>query len=189
MSDLKTLNSRSTVLVGASKHVDKAIAHHLVQIANHVNGKGNGDTSAVNFFWSLLTAGKKSGLRADAIAIGNWLLAYAGVTYNDKTEKYGRKRDFQYSEQLATENPWYSFTKQAKFKPFDLDKSLVALIKKAHNALEDFEHAKKHKVSKETLRKIEALIAGDKSASKETKPEVKAEAEEVSAPSITEAAA
>ena len=187
MSDLKTLNSRSTVLVGASKQVDKAIAHHLVQIANHVNGKGNGDTSAVNFFWSLLTAGKTSGIRADAI--GNWLLAYAGVTYNDKTQKYGRKRDFQYSEQLATENPWYSFTKQAEFKPFDLDKALAALIKKAHNALEDSEHAKEHKVSKETLRKIEALIAGDKSASKETKPEVKAEAEEVSAPVITEAAA
>lgn len=156
MSNLKQLNARSETLIGASKQVDKAIAHHLAQIANHVNGKGNGDTSAVNYFWSLLTAGKTSGLRADAI--GNWLLAYCGVTYNDKTKKYGRKKDFQYSEQLATENPWYSFTKQAEFKPFDLEKALKALLKKAENALADTEHANEHKVSKDLLKKVEAIF-------------------------------
>lgn len=197
---LKSLNATSEMLVRASGQLDKRIAAHLVAIANHVNGKGNGDTSAVNYFWSLVTAGGKSGLRADAI--GNWLLAYCGVTYNDKTKKYGRKRDFQYDVQLAVENPWYLFTKQAEFKPFNLDKALAALIKKAHTALEDTEHSDKHVVSKDMLKRIEALL-DSKPLPKTTTIEVKPEgwdsvdggagpngheAEEASAPIISEAA-
>lgn len=156
MSNLKTLNSRSETLLRASAQVDKAIAHHLVEIAKHVNGKGNGDTSAVNYFWSLLTAGKKAGLRHDAI--GNWLLAYCGVTWNAEKKRYNRKKEFVFDVQAATENPWYLFTKQSEFKPFDLEKALKALIKRANSALEDEEHSKEHKVSKDMLKRVEALF-------------------------------
>lgn len=155
MSNLKTLNARSETLLRASAQVDKAIAHHLVEIAKHVNGKGNGDTSAVNYFWSLLTAGRKSGLRHDAI--GNWLLAYAGVTWNAEKKRYNRKKDFDFDVKAATENPWYLFTKQAEFKPFDLEKALKALITKATNALNDDDPEHKHSVNKDLLRRIEAL--------------------------------
>lgn len=157
MTNLKTLNSRSETLLRASTQVDKAVAHHLVEIAKHVNGKGNGDVSAVNYFWALLTAGGKSGLRHDAI--GNWLLAYAGVTWNAEKKRYNRKKDFVFDLRAAEETPWYSFTKQAAFKPFDLEKALAALIKRAHNALEDTsEEAKANKVNKEVLKRLETLL-------------------------------
>lgn len=155
MTNLKTLNARSETLLRASAQVDKAIAHHLVEIAKHVNGKGNGDTSAVNYFWSLLTAGRKAGLRHDAI--GNWLIAYCGVTWNADKKRYNRKRDFQFDLRAAEENPWYMFTKQSEFKPFDLEKALASLLRKAEAALNDEEHRNEHKINKELLRKLVAI--------------------------------
>lgn len=169
MSTLKSLNSVSEMLIKASGSLDKRIAQHLVNIAKHINGAGNGDVSAVNYFWGLLTAGGRSGLRHDAI--GNWLLAYAGVSWNTEKKQYGRKKGFVFSEQLAVENPWYLFTKQAPFKPFDLDAAIKALIKKAHNALEDgSEEAKKHNVNKEHLKALEAMLS-DKPAAYVVKEE------------------
>jgi len=156
MTNLKTLNARTETLLRASTQVDKAIAHHLCEIAKHVNGKGNGDVSAVNYFWSILTAGGKSGLRHDAI--GNWLIAFCGVTWNAEKKRYNRKKDFTFDLRAAEESPWYTFTKQSAFKPFDLDKALAALIKRANAALEDAEHAKEHKVNKDMLKRIEALL-------------------------------
>lgn len=156
MTNLKTLNSRSETLLRASAQVDKAIAHHLVEIAKHVNGKGNGDTSAVNYFWSLLTAGRKSGIRHDAV--GNWLLAYCGVTWNADTKKYNRKRDFTFDVRAAEENPWYLFTKQAEFKPFDLEKELLRIINRAKKALEDNDPEHKHVVNKARLTELERLL-------------------------------
>lgn len=157
MSNLKALNARSETLLRASSQVDKAIAQHLVAIAKHVNGKGNGDVSAVNYFWSILTAGGRSGLRHDAI--GDWLLAYAGVTWNAEKKRYNRKREFQFSEQLATENPWYLFKRQTAYKPFDLEKALAALVKRANTRLEDTsEDAKKDVINKETLRMLEEIV-------------------------------
>lgn len=169
MTTLKSLNANSEMLVKAQGSMDKRVAAHLVNLAKHVNGVGNGDVSAVNYFWSLLTAGGRSGLRHDAI--GNWLLAYAGVSWNTEKKQYGRKKGFQFSEQLATENPWYLFTKQSPFKPFDLDAQIKAIIKKAHAALEDgSEEGKKHKVNKAHLVALEALLS-DKPAAYVTKEE------------------
>lgn len=155
MSILKKLNATSEMLVKASGTIDKRIAAHLVDIAKHINGAGNGDVSAANYFFSLLTS--TSGVRKDAI--GNWLMAYAGCSWNAEKKQFGRKKGFTFSEQLAVENPWYKFTPAKEFKPFDLDKALAALIKKAHAALEDEEHADKHKVRKDRLVAIEALLS------------------------------
>lgn len=157
MSTLKHLNDTSAMLVRASGQVDKRIAVHLVAIAKHINGIGNGDVSAANYFFGLMTA--TSGLRKDAI--GNWLMAYAGCSWNAEKKQFGRKKDFQFDEQAATENPWFKFTKQAEFKPFDLDKALKNIIAKAKGALEDTENAEKHAVNKAHLRALELILAGD----------------------------
>lgn len=154
MNMLKKLNSTSEMLVKASGTLDKRIAAHLINIAKHINGAGNGDVSAANYFFSLLTS--TSGVRKDAI--GNWLMAYAGCSWNADKKRFGRKKDFVFDEQMATENPWYKFTKQAEFKPFDLDRALKAILKKAHAALEDTDHVGEHKVNKDLLKKVESLF-------------------------------
>lgn len=174
---LKSLNATSSMLVAASGTIDKRIAAHLINIAKHINGAGNGDVSAANFFFSLLSS--TSGLRRDAI--GNWLMAYAGVSWNAQKKQFGRKKNFVFEEQLATENPWYMFTKQAPFKPFDLDKALKAILNKAKAALEDEEHAAEHKVRKDQLRLLEAMLS-DKPAAYVSKTET-VETSMVSVPS------
>ena len=152
-SILAKLNAESDLLVGAGKTLDKRIHHHLVNIADHINGKGNGDTTAANYFFSKLTS--SSGIRRDAI--GNWLIAFAGCAWNAEAKKFGRQRNFKYDHKAATENPWFKFTKQAEFKPFDLEKALASLIKKAEAALLDDNKDHHHKVPKDLLNKVIAL--------------------------------
>lgn len=174
MSILKKLNATSEMLVKASGTIDKRIASHLVDIAKHINGAGNGDVSAANYFFSLLSS--TSGVRKDAV--GNWLMAYAGCSWNQDKKKFGRKKDFTFSEQLATENPWYKFTPQKEFKPFDLDAAIKALLKRANNALEDTENEGKHKVNKDHLKMLEAILDPKPAAyivSKEVAAEIAAE--------------
>lgn len=157
MSILKKLNATSEMLVKASGTIDKRIATHLVEIAKHINGAGNGDVSAANYFFSLLTS--TSGVRKDAI--GNWLMAYAGCSWNTEKKQFGRKKDFTFELQNAVENPWYKFTKQAEFKPFDLEKALASLLKKAENALGDVEHEKQHKINKRVLQALTMVANGE----------------------------
>lgn len=158
MSVLKKLNATSEMLVRATGQIDKKIAAHLVAIADHINGAGNGDVSAANHFFSLLTS--TSGLRKDAI--GNWLMAYAGCSWNAEKKQFGRKKDFAYDKQAAVENPWYVFTKQKEFQPFDLDKALKQLVTKAKAKLaeEALEH-KGHAINKAHLRALECIINGE----------------------------
>ncbi len=155
---IKKLNSTSEMLVRASGSIDKRLAAHLVDIAKHINGAGNGDVSAANHFFSLLTS--TSGVRKDAI--GNWLMAYAGCSWNAEKGKFGRKKDFAYDKQAGVENPWYVFTKQKEFTPFDLDKALKQLVTKAKAKLaeEALEH-KGHVVNKAHLRALECIINGE----------------------------
>ena len=158
MSTLKKLNATSEMLVRASGQIDKKIAAHLVNIADHINGAGNGDVSAANHFFALLTS--TSGVRKDAI--GNWLMAYAGCSWNAEKKQFGRKKDFAYDKQAGVENPWYVFTKQKEFTPFDLDKALKQLVTKAKAKLaeEALEH-KGHVVNKAHLRALECIINGE----------------------------
>lgn len=153
---LKSLNATSEMLVRASGTIDKRIAAHLVNIAKHINGAGNGDVSAANYFFSLLTS--TSGVRKDAI--GNWLMTYAGCSWNADKKQFGRKKGFVFDLEAATKEPWYVLTPQKEFKPFNLEAALASLIKKAHKALEDEEHASEHKVNKSVLNTLEMLASG-----------------------------
>lgn len=154
MINLKTLNATSEMLVRASGKLDKKIAEHLVNIARHINGAGNGDVSAANYFFDLI--GKSSGIRKQAI--GNWLIAYAGCSWNGEKKKFGRAKNFTFDERAAVENPWYKFTPQPDFQPFDLEAKLRSILKKAMEMKDDTEHADKIKIRKDLLNGLERML-------------------------------
>lgn len=153
---VKSLNATSEMLIRASGTLDKRIAAHLVNISKHINGAGNGDVSTANYFFHLISS--TSGVRKDAI--GNWLMTYAGCSWNTEKKQFGRKKNFVFDLEAAVREPWYVLTPQKEFKPFDLERALAALIRKAHKALEDQEHASEHKVNKSTLNTLEILASG-----------------------------
>ncbi len=154
---LKALNSVTDTLVAASGTIDKRIAAHLVEIAKHINGAGNGDVSAANYLFSKIT--NLSGIRKQAI--GNWLLEFAGCSWNAQKKQFGRKKEFHFDLQLAVENPWYKFTAQPEFKPVDSLALIKAAVGKMKKAIEDTEHTD-HQVNKEHLRSLTALRAGER---------------------------
>jgi hypothetical protein len=177
MLNLKTLNATSEMLVRASGKLDKKIAEHLVNIARHINGAGNGDVSAANYFFDLI--GKSSGIRKQAI--GNWLIAYAGCSYNQEKKKFGRTKSFTFDERAAVENPWYTFTPQPEFQPFDLEAKLKSLLKKAMELKDDAEHAGKIKIRKDLLNGLERMLDPKpdfRVAPEQAKPEAEAQAPE-----------
>ncbi len=180
---LKSLNTMSDRLVRASGKIDVMIHNHLVAIAVHINGEGNGDVSAANYLFSKITS--MSGLRKQAI--GNWLSEFAGCSWNADKKQFGRKKGFVFVLQSAEENPWFKYTAQPEFKPVDGLALVKAAIKKMENALADEEHAAEHKIDKGLLRSLKALVE-DKPAAYVgedlTSHVAPATVEEVAAPAI-----
>lgn len=187
MSTLKQLNAVSINIVKASAKIDDRIQAHLVNIAAHINGAGNGDTSAASFFVSLLSS---SGLRRDAIV--RWIVDMAGCTWKPDELKFGRSKNFKYDAEKAKSTRWTDYTPQHdSFKGFDLNAKIEALVKQAAERMAevpslDAEKAGKIKINLDKLNALRALIDLEPTVSgKDAKEKVtKAKVSKTSAPAV-----
>lgn len=152
MTSLKVLNERSTFLGNVSKSNDKAIADHCVLIADHI--AEHGDVTAADFLTKVLGGGLRINL------IREWFLTHAGCSWNAEKKQFGKRKagTFTYDRSKAVENPWFNLRPEPAFKPFDLEAFLKSAISKANAALGDTAHADKHKVNKDLLNKLSALL-------------------------------
>lgn len=154
---LKTLNATSIAIVKASAKIDDRIQDHLVNIANHINGIGNGDTSAASFFVSLLGT---SGIRRDAIV--RWIVDLAGCTWKPDELKFGRRKNFKYDAEKAAETRWTTYTQQHdSFKGFDLEAQIKKLVERAAERMAEVPSLDKDKAAKIVVNidKLNALRA------------------------------
>lgn len=162
---LNQLNDRSKMIGKQSKSLDKAIHDHAVTIAEWIATVGSGNVTPATFFLSQIGDGARKN------ALRQWFLDFGGCSWNAEKKTFGKKKDFVFSLINAKENPWYAYVPEPEFKPVDGEALLRATIAKMKKALADTEHASKHKVSKDMLKKLEAILT-DK-APHYVEPEVK----------------
>lgn len=154
---LKTLNATSIAIVKASAKIDDRIQEHLVNIANHINGIGNGDTSPASFFVSLLG---QSGIRRDAIV--RWIVDLAGCVWKPEEVKFGRRKNFKYDAEKAVATRWTEYTPQHdSFKGFDLEAQIKKLVERAAERMAEVPSLDKEKAAKIVVNidKLNALRA------------------------------
>jgi hypothetical protein len=151
LGTIKAINERSSFLGAQTKATDKAIADHCVIIAQHI--ANHGDVTAADFLVKCMSGG----LRTNAIR--QWFLDFGGCSWNADKKQFGKKKGFLFNEQVAKENPWYLHTKEAAFKPVDTEALIKATIAKIKKAMGDVENASSHKINKEHLRKLEAILS------------------------------
>lgn len=149
---LNNLNDRSKALGKQSKSLDKAIHDHAVTIAQWIATVGSGNVTPATFFLSQIGDGARKN------ALRQWFLDFGGCSWNAEKKAFGKKKDFVFSLINAKENPWYEYVPEPEFKPVDGEALLKATIAKMKKALADTEHANQHKVSKDMLKKLEAIL-------------------------------
>lgn len=94
---------------------------------------------------------------ARANALKSWALAYGPFRWDGKANngeggiRYKKRETYDLDQ--ADAEPFYVFEKEAKFKPFDLDKALHSLLKRAEAASSD----SRNHVNTDTLNALQKV--------------------------------
>ena len=154
-ADTKTLIGK---IKTAGKKLDDMIQTALQCSAIHAHQ--HGDITLLQGVLEALPKGSRS------VAVKDWMLKHAPLGFDEKggmvfIRSYDVKDET--TRQIAIELcikaiHWTECKPEAPFVPFDLDKALAALLKKAKAAQDDSEHADKHKLDLEKLAKLQALV-------------------------------
>lgn len=101
-----------------------------------------------------------------SVAVKDWMMKYAPIGFNEKgvlvfNRPYDNKDEASRATAIAACEAamhWTDCKPEQPFVPFDLDKALASLLKKAKAAADDAEHADKHSIDAEKLAKLQALM-------------------------------
>lgn len=180
----KTIDARSVELAKTVKGLAGEIHSHLMTIARHVTGDGNGDVSVAVNFMNALRQNDRTGNSVSAIrlnAVKTWLSHFAFVKFSggEGTEKFSAKLAGKAWEaakaegianhfKAASSSPWNKYQTEKHESVFDLDKAFALSIKRMIETAREKAGksvtlkdgtVKANDVSEATLARLEALAA------------------------------
>ena len=152
------LKKEGEAITKAAGNMATRVQHFLISAAVHAHQHNDAEA-----LLNVLNMPSKA-LRMNAMK--EWAVRFAPIALNGQGKLiFSRpyENDDEESRSAAIENAvespaWDSLKPEAPFVPFDLDKAMLKLLKRAEEALADTEHAGQNKVSPEKLAKIKLAL-------------------------------
>lgn len=145
----KTIEAKIKTIAASGKKLE-ALAHETAcDILQHVEDHGD-ITLAEKLVEALPSLARKNALKA-------WFLQFGKLNYN------AEKKRFTYAKGKVTDieggkaQPFWDFRPEPEFKPYNLEKQLHALLKKAETRMQ--EGNEQDNIPSDLLEKVRAIVA------------------------------